>query len=349
MTTPTVSVVIPVYNGVPWIAATLDSLTAQTLTDWEAIVVDDCSPDDVAALVAAWPDPRVRLIRMAANGGPVIARNRGVADARGRYVAGLDQDDLCRPDRFARQVTYLDAHPDIALVATQADQLVGTAVSPMRYAIRTTPALVRWMTWIENPLVWSSVMIRGSAARALDPFTRPDLIYAEDFDLYHRVTAHGGIARLDTPLLLYRQHAGGISKRFVATMEASATRVLTERHAAILGSSSAAVAQLLIRYNMARLPVPDRATLVMLGQALTTLHAAYLADHRPDAADTALIAAETARRWQAICRTAVRYGTLTLADVTAASAPGILAIRPMALATSAAIGAVRRARQTFAA
>jgi len=348
---PTVSVVIPLYNGGAWIAATLDSLTTQTLADWEAIVVDDCGPDDGgAAQVAAWPDPRVRQIRMPQNGGPVRARNFGAAHARGRFIAGLDQDDLCRPERFARQVAYLDAHADIALVATQAEQLIGDTVSPMSYAVETTPMLVRWLTWIENPLVWSTVMVRSDIAHAMDPFTRPDILYAEDFDLYHRITAHGGIARLDTPLLLSRQHEGGASKRFVDTMQASATRVLTEAHADLLGhADSAAVADLLIHYNMAKLPVPDRATLIALASAFARLQRGVIAHHAPDAADTRRIERETALRWYRICRAGLRTGTLTLADIAAAAQPPLLTGGSPALLPSAAIGAVRRVRQTLAA
>lgn len=349
-TTPTVSVVIPVYNGAPWIAATLASLRDQTLTDWEAIVVDDCSPDESAALVAAWPDPRVRLVRTDANGGPVRARNRGVAEARGRYIAGLDQDDLCRPERFARQVAYLDAHPGVTLLGTQAEQLHGAIISPMTYAPHTSPMLVRWLSWIENPLVWSTVMVRGEVARRLDPFTRPDILYAEDFDLYHRVTAYGAIARLDEPLLLYRQHDGGASKRFTDTMEASATRVLTEAHADVPEIDAAAVADLLVAHNMGRRPVPDAATLNALGGAIARLQAAFVTRHRPEAEDRKLIRWETAHRWGRIGRTALRAGTVTLADVIRARPPhlglgyaGFDTLLPAAL-----IGTVRRTRQTLA-
>ena len=91
---PVVSVVIPGYNGAAFIGETLQSLERQTLTGWEAIVVDDCSSDDTRDLVRAWPDRRVRLIENAVNGGPVRTRNRGVAAARGRFIAGLDQDDV---------------------------------------------------------------------------------------------------------------------------------------------------------------------------------------------------------------------------------------------------------------
>jgi GT2 family glycosyltransferase len=342
---PVVSVVIPAYNGTAFLGETLQSLAAQTLTDWEAIVVDDCSTDATRDLVRGWADPRVRLIGSAVNGGPILARNRGVAAARGRYIAGLDQDDLCRPERLARQVAYLEAHPDIALVGTQAEQLRDGKVSAMHYAPHTTPDLIAWLSWIENPIVWSTVMVRGDAARALDPFTRPALLYAEDFDLYGRVLALGGIARIDEPLVLYRQHAGGASKRFTETMQASATRVLAERHADLLGSEpAAALARLLVLHNMGGLPVPDRATMIALGHGIATLQAAFLERARPDAESRKLIRWETARRWRAIGRAGLRSGAVTLADVVAARPPhmGLGYAGIEALLWSGAIGAVRR-------
>lgn len=344
MTVPTVSVVIPAYNSAGLLPATLDSLRAQTLTDWEAIVVDDCSPDATRELVAAWPDPRVRLVQMPANGGPVRARNRGIVESRGRYIAGLDHDDLCRPARLARQVAWLDRHPEVALLGTGVECLVGDAVRPSTYPPATTPGLIAWLLQIENPLAWSSVMLRADVARALDPFTRPDRLYAEDFDFYHRVAPFGAVARLDEPLLLYRQHAGGVSRRFVDTMRASATEVLAERHAPLLGPEAARAASLLVRHNMGGEPVPDRATLIELGAVLVTLQQCFLAE-RTDAETRRLVRWETAKRWSKIGRTGLRAGTLSVADV--------LAVRPQHLGlgyagadTLAVAGLVGGARRT---
>lgn len=344
---PTVSVVIPGYNGAAFIGETLQSLARQTLADWEAIVVDDCSADDTRAIVRGWGDPRVRLIENAENGGPVRTRNRAVAAARGRYIAGLDQDDLCLPERLARQVAYLDAHPDVALVGTQAEQFHGRRVSAMHYAPHTTPDLIGWLSWIENPLVWSTVMVRADVARMLQPFTRPEILYAEDFDLYHRIRPLGRIARIDTPLLLYRQHAGGASKRFTDTMRASAMRVLAERHAPLLGEAGATdLAMLLVLHNMGGLPVPDRATLVRLGEGIAALQAAFLQQERPNAESRKLIRWETARRWARIGRAGLRSGSVGLSDVLAARPPhlGLGYAGLETLLWSGAVGAVRRMR-----
>ncbi|MEG8018889.1 MULTISPECIES: glycosyltransferase family 2 protein [Sphingomonas] len=344
---PVISVVMAAYNGAGLIEETLASLTAQTFGDFEVIVVDDCSTDDTREVIRAWPDPRVRLVVMAKNGGPVKARNRGFAEARGRYIAALDHDDICRPDRFARQVAYLDSHPDTVLLGTAAELLTEGVVGPSSYAPTTTPALVAWLTCIENPLVWSSTMMRTEVARRLDPVTRPELLYAEDFDLYQRIQHFGAIARLDEALVLYRVHPGGVSKRFVDIMEAASVRVLTERYARLFDERAARVAGLIVQHSMAKRPVPDRAALATLGSALSVIQADFLATHDCSAHDIRLIRWETARRWGDIGRAGLRAGTVRLGDV--------LAVRPdhlglgyagfEALLWSGFIGGVRRARR----
>lgn len=347
--TPTISVVMAAYNAAPMIGETLDALFAQDFTDFELLVIDDRSTDATAAIVARHPDPRIRLFVQDRNGGPVIARNHGFAEARGRYIAALDHDDLCLPHRFSRQVAYLDSHPDIALVGTAANNLTAEIVTPSTYPAHTTPALIDWLSWIENPLVWSSVMLRAEAIRQLVPPTRPDLLYAEDFDLYHRIRAFGGIARIDTPLLLYRQHAGGLSKRFTGTMEASATRVLAEAHADTLGDRAEEIARLLVRHNMSKLPVPDRATLAALGWGIATLQAAFLAEAPHSADDVRLIRHETALRWARIGRAGLRAGTIGLSDLRAIRPDRLGGIEAGSALWPALIGGVRRLRrQTFA-
>ncbi len=344
---PLVSVVVAAYNGAALIGETLASVSAQTFTDFEVIVIDDCSTDDTRAVVRAWPDPRVRLVALAQNGGPVRARNRGFAEARGRYIAALDHDDICRPDRLERQVAYLESHPDTVLLGTSAEILCDGQVGPSRYSPTTTPALVAWLTSIENPLVWSTTMMRTEVARRLDPVTRPELLFAEDFDLYQRIGHFGAIARLDAALLLYRVHPGGVSKRFVETMEGSAVRVLTERYARLFDDRAEAIARLMVAHNMAKRPVADRGTLATLGSALSVIQADFLATYPCDPQDISLIRWETARRWGDIGRSGLRAGTIRLADV--------LAVRPShlglgyagleALMWSGMIGGARRARR----
>nr|MDQ2879344.1 glycosyltransferase family 2 protein [Pseudomonadota bacterium] len=141
---PTVSVIMAAYNGADLIGETLASLKAQTFGDFELMVVDDRSTDDTLAVLRAETDPRIRVIAAEENQGVVRSRNRAVAAARGRYLAALDHDDLCHPDRFARQVAFLDAHPDTVLVGTGSDVIEDGVIHPSRLAPLTTPALVEW-------------------------------------------------------------------------------------------------------------------------------------------------------------------------------------------------------------
>ena len=110
--TPAVTVVIPAWNAAAFIDEALASLAAQTLADWEALVIDDVSSDDTASRVAAFAarDPRVRALRQSVNAGPSAARNRGFAEARGRYVALLDADDAYEPTRLSDLVALAERH-----------------------------------------------------------------------------------------------------------------------------------------------------------------------------------------------------------------------------------------------
>lgn len=346
---PTVSVVMAAYNGAALLPETLGSLRRQTFGDFEVIVVDDCSSDATRDVVRGCADPRVRLIALSENGGPVRARNRAFAEARGRYVAGLDQDDLCHPDRFARQVAYLDAHPGTVLVGSATQVLADGITLPSPHAAHTTPALLRWLIRIENPLVWSSVMVRADAARRLAPFTRPDILYAEDFDLYHRLSRLGAIARLDAPLLAYRRHAGGASQRYEATMLANARRVLAENHVRTLGEAADTAAALVVEHLMHRQPVPDRDALARLGTVLRRLQDGYLAEAALDENDLRLVRWTTARRWADVSRASLRAGTIGMRDA--------LAVRPSHLGLGHAgieellwarlIGRARRVKQRY--
>ncbi len=311
---PTVSVVMAAYNGAHLIGETLASLATQTMDDFEVLVVDDCSTDDTRDVVRAWPDPRVRLIEAAVNGGPVRARNLAFAQARGRYIAGLDQDDICLGERFARQVAYLDAQPDVTMVAAAASVFTCDATRPSQHAPISTPVLIGWLLHLMNPLVWSTTMIRGDVARSLDPFTDPDCLYAEDFDLYHRLLAKGPVARIDDVLLRYRDHPGGASQRYRDTMLQNAAGVLTRAWTPRLGDDAPAVAAMLARHVVAGDAVPDRQTLHRLGTTIALLQATYLGDTQPDEESRRLIKWETARLWWRIVRHAVRTGAIGMRD-----------------------------------
>jgi glycosyltransferase involved in cell wall biosynthesis len=348
MTAPAISVIMAAYNGSAWLPETLASLRAQTFADFELIVVDDCSTDDTLAILEAWPDPRVRVVAAEANRGPVEARNAAFALARGRYIAALDQDDICLPERFARQIAYLDAHPEVVLVGAAAGTLCDGVTAPSTHEPVTTPMLVEWLLHIRNPLVWSSVMLRADTARRLDPFTRPEILGAEDFDLYHRMARFGRIARIDDELLLYRMHEAGMSQRYHDAMIASAARVLAQAHRTRLGEGADAAADLLARHVMAGDPVPDRATLMALGEIIRAAQEAFIAERGVTGDDLALIRWETARLWGRIGRAGLRTGSIGIGDAIATRPDhmGLGYARADEIVLSRLIGGARGMRRT---
>lgn len=309
---PLISVLTPSYNGATLIRETLDSLAAQTVSDFEVVIVDDGSRDDTVAVVEAVGDPRIRLFRAPTNGGPAVARCQAMAQARGRYIVGLDQDDLALPDRFAKQLAFLDAHPDHALVtATIAPFGDGAKRGEMNPTL-TDWARIDWAMLIANPLAWSTVMIRGEAARALVPFQRDDYRYAEDFDTYHRLRAFGRIGRLAEPLVRYRHHAGSTSRVNEDKMIHAAAGVLAERYGTLFDGREREAGLLMSRHAAAGYPPADAATLAACGRVLTRLietEGAALPDHA---------AASASEHWWRIARAGLRAGAYGVAAMAAA-------------------------------
>ncbi|WP_454885733.1 glycosyltransferase family 2 protein [Sphingomonas oryzagri] len=336
---PTVSVVMAAYNGSAFIRETIESLFAQTMPDFEIVVADDCSKDDTLAVLATIDDPRLRVVKADRNGGPAEARNLAMAHARGRFIAGLDQDDLCAPDRFAKQLAYLDTHPDAVLVCSTIVMFEGEKQRRDPYPDLTESDDIDWMMSLLNPLAWSTSMMRGEAARKLDPFERDAYRFAEDFDLYTRIRAHGRIGRIAEPLVRYRLHSGGASQAYEEGMIRAAGRVLAHRHAALFGAEAARAGEMLSRYAGASYPPPDAATLARCGAIM-----ARLLETAPNNA----FALESSRTiWWRMARSGLRVGHYGATDALRArpAFAGSAALLRPALLRDTAIGLARRARR----
>jgi teichuronic acid biosynthesis glycosyltransferase TuaG len=139
---PLVSVVMPAYNAENGISESIYSVIAQSFANWELIIVDDCSPDTTAEIVSGWvqQDPRIHLIRMHQNSGPAKARNVGITQASGRFIAFLDSDDRWLPDKLEVQTKAMDAEGAVfsctSYRAFKADQPCRTVTVPKRITLR---------------------------------------------------------------------------------------------------------------------------------------------------------------------------------------------------------------------
>lgn len=192
---PLVSIVMPLYNKAPYVVRALDSVGAQTITDFEVIVVDDASTDDGADLVTGSSDSRVRLVRQA-NAGPGAARNRGLMEAQGSYVAFLDADDCWLPQFLEQNLASLARHPDAAAVSCGWYEYPGDKPASRPWAACAieeglvvitpdTPAetLVAMIAYM-NP---STVLARTASVRRWGGFYEKGSRYAEDSTLWLRM------------------------------------------------------------------------------------------------------------------------------------------------------------------
>lgn len=222
---PRVSVIIPTYNSARFIAATLESVFAQSYSDFEIIVVDDGSTDDTRAVLAPYLE-RIRYIHQP-NNERSAARNHALAHAGGEYIAFLDSDDLWAPDKLERQVAVLDANPQASLAFNQARYIDenGRPVSFCGQTIDGAPGSQVVVADFSLPLLGGNVVAGGgSAAMArrwmLDEVGEfdLDLVQSEDWDMWLRLAQLGPFAYIPAPLTSYRVY--GWKKLLTRQMDA---------------------------------------------------------------------------------------------------------------------------------
>ncbi|MGC8481691.1 MAG: glycosyltransferase family 2 protein, partial [Acidimicrobiales bacterium] len=202
---PTISVIIPSFNGEGTVGEAIDSVLAQEVPVTEIIVVDDGSTDDTAT-VASSRSPLVRVIQ-ATNGGPSRARNRGIAEATGELIAFLDDDDAWLPGKLQAQLNVLARDQDLDLVATSWSRTREITL-PERAPLSR---LTYYQILLFNRFQTSTVLARRSAIEDIAGFD-PALDGVEDWDFWLRLSADHRLAIVDAPYVFYRDNPKGVSK-----------------------------------------------------------------------------------------------------------------------------------------
>jgi glycosyltransferase involved in cell wall biosynthesis len=208
-----VSVIIPTYNRAAWAAEAVASVLAQSYGDFELLVVDDGSTDDTAAALAAFGG-KFKLLRREESRGVSAARNLGARRAAGDWLAFLDSDDLWLPDKLARQVAYMQAHPD--LIISQTEEVW------VRNGVRVNaPAPCRKMAGdiflasLKRCLISpSAVLLHRRLFQDLGGFDE-NLPAAEDYDLWLRIAWRHPVGLVPEPLIIKRGgHADQLSRQW---------------------------------------------------------------------------------------------------------------------------------------
>jgi len=208
---PTVSVIMSVYNGKRFLQEAIDSILAQTFTDFEFLIFDDGSTDGSSDILsaAAARNRRIVLERLP-HTGLSAALNRGLEKARGRYVARMDADDISLPDRFEKQIRFLDSHPDIALVSGGFELIDEEGRSLKTILHPVLPEIVHHELLEHNFICHPAIMARRDALRSIGGY-RAQYLHAEDWDMWLRLSERYRLANLPDVLIKYRQHLSKVS------------------------------------------------------------------------------------------------------------------------------------------
>lgn len=207
-----VSVLLPVYNGASTLRETLDSVLAQKFDSFEVLISDDNSRDDSARIIEEYVkrDARLRPFRFSPGKGLAGSLNFLIQEARGEYLMRIDQDDVCVPERMRTQADYLDAHPEVAVVGSQAWHMGVTPERDHLISLPTGPEQIFETLRNYNCLYHPATMLRKSMIVAAGGY-RPEFKNAEDYDLWLRLSRKHPLVNLPQPLLRYRFSTGGMT------------------------------------------------------------------------------------------------------------------------------------------
>jgi glycosyltransferase involved in cell wall biosynthesis len=226
---PTVTVVIPAYNAIRYLSETMETVLNQTYQDFEVLVINDGSTDETPNWVnkLSEKEPRVRMVSQA-NQGLAGARSSGVINARGKYIAFIDADDLWELTKLAKQVDSLESNPQAGLCYTWT-ALADSEGKATGRVINSDAEGDVWKQLTEMNIVCcgSTPMIRRSCFDDVGLFAH-DISPSDDWDMWWRISAKYPFTVLKEPLIRYRQHSNNSSKKCEQMLKTS--RILIERN-----------------------------------------------------------------------------------------------------------------------
>lgn len=210
MPEPKVTIFMAVYNGAKYLRQAMDSALNQTYRNFELLIIDDGSTDESLGIIGSYQDERIRLLRNDRNMGLFETRKRGVEEARGKYFATLDCDDIAPLNRLEIQLQYFKTNPESAVCAGRIKYIDEASNHTGQVSIiKGDQDFLRSLLIFTNFLYNSTTMIRTNILKEFQ--YRPGYEPAEDFDLFERITTKYQIGVLPDLLSYYRVHTSNTS------------------------------------------------------------------------------------------------------------------------------------------
>ena len=202
-----ISVIMSVYNGEDYLAEAIDSVLAQSFTDFELIIINDCSTDKTADILSHYAslDARVKVHTNEVNLRLPSSLNKAISLAEGKYIARMDADDICLPDRFEKQYAFMEAHPDTALSSCRFMTLKNGVISSGGCGGKTDNESIKALLLVTNPILHPGIIAKADVIRELG--YDKSFTCTEDMELWSRfVMAKCKIEILPEYLMIYRLH-----------------------------------------------------------------------------------------------------------------------------------------------
>lgn len=199
-----VSVVLPAYNAELYLKEAIDSVLAQTFTDFELIILNDGSTDQTESIILSYDDPRIVYVKNEQNLGLIGTLNKGMALAKGKYIARMDADDICFPERFAKQVDFLEQNIEYVICGTSAYRFQNSILDRKAFNVPINDENIRIRLFFNSSFIHPSVMLRTEVVKVHNLKFSEYFKYAEDYYFWMDLLQYGKGFNLREKLLYYR-------------------------------------------------------------------------------------------------------------------------------------------------
>ena len=223
MREPKVTVLMSVYNGEKYLREAIDSILGQTFTDFEFIIINDGSTDGTLEILESYHDPRIVVVSQE-NRGLTKSLNKGLAMARGEYVARMDSDDISLANRLERQIYFMDRNPEVGVCGCWVKTDEGDNTCSI-WKHPTESDVIESQLFFETVLVHSSVIIRKKYLTEFNLQYNESFNEAQDYELWTRCVRFFLLQNIPEILLIYRIHKGQIGKKHADSQKVYANLV----------------------------------------------------------------------------------------------------------------------------
>ncbi len=234
--TPKISVIMSVYNGVDYLAETLDSICNQTFKDWELVAINDCSTDATLSILEKYAatDKRIKIYSNEVNLRLQASLNKGLSLVQGKYVARIDADDIALPDRFEKQYKFMEEHPDIALSSCLFFTLKNGVYTSGGGGTRYDSDFIKARLLMTNPVLHPGIIAKADVLKELKYNTA--FTCTEDLELWTRIIKAGYKIQLQPEyLMIYRIHDKQITQNSIDRQHKEVAEIEKAYYSSLLG------------------------------------------------------------------------------------------------------------------